>query len=72
MSVSMRPTPAASNPGILSHFCLALLGEISMQWETNLQAVRDKIRDGKLGFEATSTTEDELSKSVPETSGFCQ
>ena len=68
----MRPTPAASNPGFLSHFCLALLGEIPMQWETNLQAVRDKIRDGKLGFEATSTTEDELSKLVPETSGFCQ
>ena len=50
----MQPPPVASNPGFSSRILSRSFGE-------NLQAVRDKIRDGKLGFEATHTAEDELS-----------
>ena len=38
--------------------------DLSCSFGENLQAVRDKIGDGKLGFEATPTAEDKLSKSV--------
>ena len=48
MSVSMQPSPVASNPGFPSRILFHSFGE-------NLQAVRDNIRDGKLGFEATFT-----------------
>ena len=50
VSVSMQPPPVASNPGFHPGFYL--------------QALQNKIRDGKLGFEATPTAEDNLSKSV--------
>ena len=45
---------------------------LSRRFGEDLQAVRDKIRDGKLGFEATPTVEDKLSKTVSllKTSGW--
>ena len=53
----MQPPPVASYLGFLSRI-------LSRNFRESLQAVRDKIRDGKLGFEATPTVEDKLSKSV--------
>ena len=50
----MQSPPVASNPGFSSRILSRSFGE-------NLRAVRDKIRDGKLGFEANHTAEDELS-----------
>ena len=62
VSVSMQPPPVASNPGFPSRTLSHSFGE-------NLQAARDKMRDRKLGFEATLIAENKLSKSVLETSG---
>ena len=61
----MQPPPAASNLGFSSRI-------LSHSFRENLKAVRDKIRDGKLGFKATPTVENKLSKSVGllETSGW--
>ena len=53
----MQPSPVASNPSFPSQILSHSFGE-------NLQAVRDKIRDGKLWFEATPRAEDKLSKSI--------
>ena len=59
----MQPPPVASNPGFTSRILSRSFGE-------NLQAVRDKIEDGELGFEATPTAEDKFSnQSLLETSG---
>ena len=46
VSVIMQPPPVPLNPGFPSRILSRSFGE-------NLQVVRDKIRDGKLGFEAT-------------------
>ena len=47
----MQPPPVASNPGFPSQILSRTFGE-------NLPAVWNKIRDEKLGFEATPTAED--------------
>ena len=59
----MQPPPVASNTGFSSRILSRNFGE-------NIQAMRDKIWDGKLGFAATTTAEDKLSKYVLETSGW--
>ena len=61
----MQPPAVASNPGFPSRILSRSFGE-------NLQAVRDKIGDGELGFKATPTTvEDKLSnQSLLETRGW--
>ena len=53
----MQPPPVALNPGFPSRILSHSFGE-------NLQAVRDKIGNRKLGFKASPTAEDKLSKSV--------